>query len=129
MSNESFWKELCMSACFFTTVVVKKCKDAVSVDEKAGTPFWMESCNMLSSAIQLLHQLTDSPRQVALLWSAEMKFVDCLYYVFQMMIDKSTSFEEKTFVCDELRSSDEHACMVCLLVARFFFEINGTPPS
>jgi len=99
-----------MSACFFATVIVKKCKDAsnactvtksnavgsnpsssASNDENANKEegqFWMESCNMLSSTIQLLQQLTPTPHQLALLWSAEMKFVDCLYYVFQMMMDK-----------------------------------------
>ena len=98
VSNEAFWKELCMSACFFATTIVKKCKgygkerDTV-LYSKEEVPFWIESCNILSSTIQLLQHLNESTRQIAL-WSAEMKFVDCVYYVFQMMMDKSTSLEE-----------------------------------
>ena len=93
-----------MSACFLATCIVKKCKDFGKVTQlskntseqmiKTKVPFWIDSCNTLSSAIQLLRQLTPSPRQLALIWSAEMKFVDCLYYVFLMMIDQSTSIEE-----------------------------------
>ena len=91
-----------MSACFLATCIVKKCKNAgkatTSSNEskqiKTNVPFWSDGCNTLSGAIQLLRQVTPFSRQLALLWSAEMKFVDCLYYVFQMMIDQSTSLEE-----------------------------------
>jgi hypothetical protein len=88
-----FWKEMTMSACFFATVIVKKCKDSTSIPT-AGVPFWVESGNILSSTIQLLEQRQSSPTQTALLWCLEMKFVDCLYYVFQMMMDQSSSLEE-----------------------------------
>lgn len=116
VSREAFWKELCMSACFFATVIVKRCKDATVIsnnnavglaqssslgDNANKGPFWIESCNMLSSTIQLLQQLTPSPRQLALLWSAEMKFVDCLYYAFQMMMDRNTSLAENELVYNE----------------------------
>lgn len=103
VSNEAFWKELCMSACFFATVVVKKCKDVTALDDESEVPFWMESCNTLSSTIQLLQQLAESPHQLALLWSAEMKFVDCLYYVMQMKTGHSSSLED-------IASAYDHAC-------------------
>ncbi|KAL3786803.1 hypothetical protein ACHAWO_011614 [Cyclotella atomus] len=105
VSKDGFWKELTMSACFFATAVVKKCKNYHVVSGGGGddddgkvieeaVPFWIESCTMMSSTIQLLQQLSESPRQVALLWSADMKFVDCLYYVFQMMLGKVWSLEQ-----------------------------------
>ncbi|KAL3798290.1 hypothetical protein HJC23_000204 [Cyclotella cryptica] len=69
--------------------------DVASLErEESSVPFWVESCNTLSSTIQLINHLTESPQQVALLWSIEMKFVDCLYYIFQMMMDRSTTLEQ-----------------------------------
>ncbi|KAL7489069.1 hypothetical protein ACHAW6_014656 [Cyclotella cf. meneghiniana] len=95
VSAEGFWMELCMSACFFATTIVKKCKDDGSSErEESSVPFWIESCNTLSSTSQLLQNLKVSPKQVAFLWCVEMKFVDCLYYTFQMMMDRSTTLEQ-----------------------------------
>eukprot|EP01082_Thalassiosira_pseudonana_P007380 g6597.t1 g6597 contig23:840269-841303(-) len=116
--------EHCMAACFLATNIVKKCKTHVACH--GDDSFWQEGCRLLRSTIDTVSELPTSPHQIALAWSCEMKFVDCLYYIFSMGINCATSLKqtEEAFLAgvDLVRSYNiefEHLALSMLRMKKF----------